>query len=117
MSKLKIILKYLTGGFSGVVDYALDFLNKAVAGIDPAKKEKVQHALNIAKQVAAVLEQFAWLCPAKWQTAYGKTIAAVVSVTAALDDLTLTADELKQVTSDFAAAVAAWNAPDDETCV
>lgn len=117
ISKLKIAWKYLTGGAGSVADYLLDVLNAALDKIDPGKREKIQAALNTAERVLAAFRAFAWLCPTKWQTAYSKTIDAVASVVGALDDLKLTADELVAVKEDFTAAVAAWKAPDDETCV
>ena len=46
----------------------------------------------------------------------GRAIAAVNEVINALDDLTLTADELASVSACFATCVEAWKSPDDETC-
>ena len=117
ISKLKLVLKYLTGGVGSVADYLLDVLNAALANIDPANKQKIQLALNTAQRVAATLSAFAWLCPTRWQTAYAKTIAAVEAVTASLADLKLEPAELERIKSAFSAAVGAWRSPDDETCV
>lgn len=116
ISTFKMILKYLTGGVGGVVDYLLDLLNAALAKVDPANKAKIQAALNIAEKVLAALVALKWLCPTRWQTAYTETIEAVNCAIEALSDLQLTADELKRIQADFAEAIAAWKAPDDETC-
>ncbi len=117
MSKFKLLLKYITGGTSGVVEYLLGLLNAALAAIDPSKKEKIQHALNVAEQVLSVMQTLKFLCPTKWQTAYAKSVLAVQQVVFALADLALTEEELKQISADFSTAVIAWNGDDDETCV
>lgn len=116
ISKFKIAIKYLFGGMGSVVDYLLDVLNAALAKIDPENRAKVQAALNIAEKVLATLIALKWLCPTKWQTAYSETVEAVSVVVESLDDLNLTADELKKIQAEFAEAVAAWKGPDDETC-
>lgn len=117
ISKFKIAWKLVFGGMGSVVDYLLDILNKALAALDPAKKEKIQAVLNLARRVLSALTALEWLCPTKWQTAYTKTIKAVTTVCDALDDLTLTAEELERIKADFEEAVKAWKSPDDETCV
>lgn len=118
ISKLKLLWKLLTGGAASVASYVLDLINNALAGLDASDKASVQAVLNFATKALATLNAFAWLIPTKWQTAYLKTIVAVQSICNALDDLTLTVDELTQIRDDFAAAVAAWNGDDedDETC-
>lgn len=117
ISKMKIAWKYLFGGMGSVVDYLLDVLNEALDAIDPANKVKVTAALNVAQKVLATLTALKWLCPTKWQIAYGETVEAVEAVAAALFDLKLTPEELAKVRKEFAEAVAAWKSPDDETCV
>ena len=116
MSKLKLLIK-LIFGIGSAVSYALEVLNRAIAGIDPAKKEKIQHALNVAEQVLAALQTLKFLCPTKWQTAYQKTVLATQAVVFALADLVLTQDELNGIAKDFNAACLEWNGDDDETCV
>lgn len=113
----KLVLKYLFSGFDSAVQYALDVLNAALADVPAGDRAKVQAALNVAKKTLSVLGAMSWLCPVKWQTAYGKTIDAVAETVKALEDLSITVDELKAVRDGFAAAVAAWKSPDDETCV
>ena len=117
ISKIKIAWKYLTGGMGSVVDYLLDVLNDALKRIDPANKAKIQAVLNVAERVLSALQSLQWLCPTKWQTAYRTTVAAVISVTIALSDLTITQTELEAMQKAFDEAVKAWKAPDDETCV
>lgn len=117
MSRIKMALALLLRGVGGLVTYAMETLNKALAAIDPAKKEKIQHALNVAEQVLSLLQAVKFLCPTRWQTAYAKSVSAVSSVVFALSDLTLTQDELTVICNDFNAACLAWNGDDDETCV
>ena len=116
MSKLKLLIK-LIFGIGSAVSYALEVLNRAIAGIDPAKKEKIQHALNVAEQVLATLQTLKFMIPVKWQTAYAKSVLAVQEVVFALADLALTPEELKKISGEFNAAVLEWNGDDDETCV
>ncbi|MBO7686924.1 MAG: hypothetical protein J6V72_11105 [Kiritimatiellae bacterium] len=116
MSRLKLLIK-LVFGIGSAVSYALEVLNRAIAGIDPAKKEKIQHALNVAEQVLSVLQTLKFLCPTRWQTAYAKSVLAVQEVVFALADLAITEEEPKNIASDFDAAVIEWNGDDDETCV
>lgn len=116
ISKFKIAIKYLFGGMGSVVDYLLDVLNAALAKIDPENRAKVQAALNIAEKVLATLIALKWLCPTKWQTAYGETVEAVNAVIDALADLKLEAAELTNIRDAFNAAVMAWKLPDDDTC-
>ena len=116
ISKLKIAWKYLTGGMGGVTDYLLDLLNKALASIDPAKKEQIQGVLNLAQRVLSTLTSLSWLVPTKWMTAYNCTITAVGSVVNALKDLKVEASELDQIRESFEDAIEAWKSPDDATC-
>ena len=117
ISTIKIAIKYLFCGVSGVVDYLLGALNSALAGMTDATRQKVQGALNLAQKVLATLTALKWLCPIKWQTAYKATVDAVADAVAALEDLEITSDEVAIVADRIRAALVAWNAPDDETCV
>lgn len=117
ISTVKIAVKYIFGGVSGVVEYLLGVLNAALAGMTEANRQRVQGALNLAQKVLATLTALKWLCPTKWQTAYKSTVDAVADAVAALEDLEITADEVSIVADRIRAALAAWNAPDDETCV
>lgn len=117
VSKLKLAWEYLWSGMGGVVTYLLGLLNSALDSIEPENKKKIQGALNVADAVLSALSAFQWLCPVKWQTAYRETIEAVISVTASLSDLSLTQTELDGIRKEFSEAVAAWNGPDDDTCV
>ena len=117
ISKLKLAWHYLTKGIGGVADYLLEMLNAALASIDPANKAKVQSCLNVATAVLSTLIALQWLCPVKWQTSYKETVEAVAEVVGALEDLNITAEELARVQKEFNEAVAAWQGPDDETCV
>lgn len=117
ISKFKVVMKYLFGGTSSVVEYVLGVLNKALASISDTKKEKVQGVLNVAIRVLSVLTAIKWLVPTKWQTAYGKTLFAVQEIVDSLSDLAITKDELAIVADKCKVALDAWKSPDDETCV
>ena len=117
ISKLKIVWKYLTGGVGAVADYLLALLNACLSNLDPADKAKVQAVLNVADRVLATLTALKWLCPTKWQTAYAATMAAVLAVVTALEDLNIDKGELDAVRDAFAKAVESWSGPDDATCV
>lgn len=117
ISKIKLGWKYLTGGMGGVTDYLLEVLNNALASVDDTSKAKMQATLNVALKVLATLVALKWLCPVKWQTAYGVTVSAVQTVAIALEDLTLTNDEFERVRCGFSQAVLSWKGPDDATCI
>ena len=117
ISTTKIVIKYLFGGVSGVVEYLLGVLNAALAGMTEANRQRVQGALNLAQKVLATLNALKWLCPTKWQTAYKATVDAVAEAVAALEDLEITTDEVAIVSDRMKAALNAWKQPDDETCI
>ena len=124
MSKLALTWAALKGFlnpfgsvFDSIATYVLERVNAALNAIDVGRREKIQAALNIAAKGLAVLTAVAWLCPTKWQTAYAETIEAVNAVVVSLDDLNITIAELSNVRARFEAAYAAWEGPDDETCV
>ena len=112
ISKFKIAVKLLFGGMESVVDYLLDIANAALAAIDPDKRAKVAAAYNTILNVLATLNALAWLCPARWQSAYRNTIGAVEAVANALMDFTIEPAELTKVKDAFAAAVTAWRGGD-----
>lgn len=112
ISKFKIALKYLFGGMESVVDYLLDIANAALAAIDPDKRQKIAAAYNTILNVLATLNALAWLCPARWQSAYRNTIGAVEAVANALMDFTIEPAELTKVKDAFNAAVTAWRGGD-----
>ena len=118
ISKFKLVISFLFGGgVSGVIEYALGVLKRALDGLTDATRTKIQAALNLALKVLSVLEAVRILVPTKWQTAYAKTIEAVKETVSSLSDLDLTKDELGIICDRVTAAIAAWKSPDDETCV
>ena len=124
ISKTRLIWEAVKGAvnpwgsaFGNIVDYLLGLLNGALAKIKDGDKQKVQAALNIALKVLATLKAVKWLCPTKWQTAYGETIEALEAVVESLPDLELLPEELERIGKEFKEAVEAWKSPDDETCV
>ena len=116
ISKIKLVWKYVFGGFGSVADYLLELGNSALAALKPEKKEQVQGVLNLFLKITATLNALACLCPVKWQTAFRETVEAAQVVATALEDLTVTPDELAKIRVEFGEAVAAWESPDDATC-
>ena len=110
ISKLKIVWKFLTGGREAVLDYLIDLANNLVAQIGEAKQEEVKGYLMTAQTILDALNRYSWLCPAKWQNAYGLTLSAFADVVQALSDLKLTGDEVTQICAAFQTAYAAWRA-------
>lgn len=118
ISKFKLIISFLFGGgVSGVVEYALGVLKRALDGLTDTTRTKIQSALNLSMKVLSILEAVKILVPTKWQTAYAKTIEAVKETVKSLSDLDLTKDELDVICDRVTAAIDAWKSPDDETCV
>ena len=118
ISKFKIVMSFLFGGgVSGVIEYALGVLKRALDGLTDTTKAKIQAALNLSLKVLSILEAVRILVPTKWQTAYAKTVEAVKETVKSLSDLDLTKGELDIICDRVTAAVAAWKSPDDETCV
>ena len=110
ISKLKIVWKFLFGGREAVLDYILDTANSLVAKIGDAKRSEIVAYLAQAKSILSAFERYSWLCPAKWQNAYGLTLSAFADVVQALTDLKLTGDEVTQICAAFQTAYAAWRA-------
>lgn len=113
VSKLKLLIKYIFGGFDSVVEYLLDIVNRALKSLDPATKERIAAARNVVSAVLSTLDAFQWLCPARWQHAYVSTIVAVQGTLSALSDCEITQDELAKLVPAFKDAVAAWRSDDD----
>ena len=118
ISKFKLVMSFLFGGgVSGVIEYALGVLKRALDGLTDTTRTKIQATLNLSMKVLSILEVCKILVPVKWQTAYAKTVDAVKETVAALSDLDLTKDELDVICDRVTAAIDAWKSPDDETCV
>lgn len=110
ISRLKLGWKFLTGGPTGVLDYALDVANSLADRIPTAKREAIAGYLATARKVMGTLDAISWLCPAKWLPAYNLTLQAFADLVSALEDLRLTQDELRQTVDAFRVAYAAWRA-------
>lgn len=113
VSKLKLLIKYLFGGFDSVVEYLLDIVNRALKSLTPVTKERIAAARNVVSAVLSTLDAFQWLCPTRWQHAYVSTIVAVQDTLSALSDYEITQDELAKLAPAFKDAVAAWRSDDD----
>ena len=110
ISKFKLVIKFLFGGGEAALDYVLDCANTLAAKLPDAKKDEIKGYLAIAEKTLETLDAVSWLCPARWQKAYWATTQAFANLVSALDDLTLTADEITHVANAFQLAYAAWRA-------
>lgn len=111
ISRFKLVTKFLFGGgFAGVLDYALDCANSLVAKLPGARQDEIKLYLVYARKTLDTLDNISWLCPKKWQKAYYATIQAFADVVSAMEDLTLTSDELTKIAESFQLAYAAWRA-------
>ena len=117
ISTVKLAIKYIFGGASGVAEYVLELLKNYLASLNDATKENIQKGLNATKKALNILTAIAWLIPTKWQTAYGLTIKSVEAAVDALSDLEITTDELEIIKDRITAAYNAWRGDDDETCI
>ena len=106
------ILHPLESAADNVISYLLDIANAALAAIDPDKRAKIAAAYNTILNVLATLNALAWLCPARWQSAYRNIIGAVEAVANALMDFTIEPAELTNVKDAFNAALITWRAGD-----
>ena len=110
ISKLTIVWKFLTGGREAVLDYLIDLANNLFAKLAEAKQEQVKGYLAQAQKILATMQGVKWLCPSKWQDAYGETVEAFETVVTALSDLNVTTEEIKDCYAAFMTAYAAWRA-------
>lgn len=117
ISSWKVVWNFLTGGGTKVVDYLLGLLNNAISQIGNPTREKIQGVLNFAKKILSTLKVFQVFVPVKWQTAFDETVKAVEVLIDALSDLKVTGEELDAVVEAYKKAYAAWQGPDDESCV
>lgn len=97
-----------------IVDYLLDVLNRALAGLTDNTKEKIGTVIVTAKNVMDILLKIQLFIPTKWQYAYRETVESVQTVIDSLEDLELTSAELSAIRKEFGEAVAAWK--DDGDC-
>lgn len=110
ISKIKLGWKFLTGGPTGALDYALDCANSIADRMPTATREDIAAYLGAAKKVMGTLDAISWLCPEKWLSAYSLTLRAFADLIGALEDMRLTQDELRQTVDTFRVAYAAWRA-------
>ena len=113
ISKFKIVWKFLTGGREAVLDYILEVANNLVGKLATAKQDEIKGYLATAQGILNKLDAYSWLCPAKWQNAYGLTLAAFADVISALSDLKVTADEVTGVIAAFQNAYCSWHTDDE----
>ena len=108
ISKIKAAWAFLTGGWSGLAQYMLGIVNKALALCDAEKCRKCATvAISIAAVVKTVCDIFA---PDKYKVAAANTIDALETLASALEDGTLTNDELNSNIDAISNCINAWKA-------
>ncbi len=111
ISKIKIVWKFVTGGREAVLDYVIDCANTLMAQLaESGGGENAKTYLDYAQKILDTLSGVKWLCPSKWQTAYGLTVTAFADTVAALADLTVTGEEIESCYAAFKSAFSAWRA-------
>ena len=117
ISTWRIVWTFISGGGTGLIDYALDVGNNALSGLAGATKEKVTAVLNVMTKILSIAEAVRIFIPTKWQIAYTLTIEAIRQVIAALSDFNVSGAELDEAIANYRKAVDAWKGPDDATCI
>ena len=112
ISKFKILWKFLFGGKEAVLDYVIDVANNLLAKLADAEQKQVKDYLAQAQKILATMQSVKWLCPSKWQEAYGDTVEAFETVVTALNDLNVSTEEIKDCYAAFKTAYSAWRADD-----
>jgi hypothetical protein len=108
ISKVKAAWAFLTGGWSGLAQYLLGLVNKALALCDA---EKCRKCATIAISIAAIVKTaVAVFAPEKYRDPAGKTVEALGVVAAALEDGKLTEEELNANIDNIAKCIEAWKA-------
>ena len=111
ISRVKLVWKFLTGGREAVLDYVIDAANTLMARLaESGGVANAQTYLGYAQKILDSLSGLKWLCPSKWQTAYGLTVTAFADTVVALADLTVTGEELESCCAAFKSAYCAWRA-------
>jgi len=107
VSKVKLVLKYMTGGIAGVIEYLLDLFN---AMIDKLPKDEVAKYAQLASDISNFIKNLcsSLITDAEKKDAALKTAEAFNELAIALLDAEVTPTELDAITEKIAAAVEAW---------
>jgi len=107
VSKVKMIFKYMTGGFEGIVEYLLDLFNDMIQRLP---KDEVAKYAQLAKDIAVFVDNIATALiknEAK-KLAAKATAQCFADLATALLDSELTEDELDCIIESVKAAIKAW---------
>ena len=104
--------KWLWGGKEAVFEYLLDKGNTLVAMIPDADKARLAKIRDGAVRVQQLMDEWAWVCPAKWQVYYCAILRCYAAVVDALKDGKVERAELDKVVAEFQSAYAVWKAED-----
>ena len=106
ISKLKVVVKYMTGGVESVVEYILDLFNEMVAKL-PA--EEVAKYAQLAKDVSVFVNNLCVLVKNEAKRNAAKATARCFEdLATSLLDSKMTKEELDGVVESVKAAVKAW---------
>lgn len=105
-NKIVLVAKFMFGGFESATDYLLkllnDFLNReGVAG-------NVQKVREFALTILKYLRKYEKYCPAIWANDYLRLEAAIHTIPAALEDGSLTKEEIEKIIGSVKDAIENW---------
>lgn len=106
IGKLGALWSLMTGGWAGLAVYILEAVNKWLATLDQSKLAEVAKIIkSIASALAILLNTF---LPEKFRVAAQKTLDALNTLAASLEDGKITQEELDDNIDAIEAAVLAW---------
>jgi len=106
ISKVKVALKYLTGGIESVIEYLLDLFNEMISKL-PA--EEVAKYAQLAKDISVFVGNLCVLIKDdKKKIAAQATAQCFADLAVALYDSKMTKTELDALIDEVKAAIKAW---------
>ena len=106
IGKFGALWSLVTGGWAGLAAYILEAVNKWLATLDQSKLAEVAKIVKaIASALAILLNTF---LPEKFRPAAQKTLDALNTLVASLEDGKITQEELDANIDAVEAAVKAW---------
>ena len=107
-SNIKAVWSFVTDGWTGLIKYALEFVNAALQKLDGDKLKKAsQIAVNVAAVVSTAVGVFV---DEKYRDAANKTVDALKDLALSIEDGNLSSAELNANIETVNKCVDAWKA-------
>ena len=107
-SNIKALWSLVTDGWSGLIKYALEFVNAALQKFDAEKLRSASRmAVNIAAVVSAAVGVFV---DEKYRDASNKTVDALKNLAISIEDGELSSEELNANIEAINKCIDAWKA-------